>query len=260
MIAMAISSLFPTIAGATPETYYDLGEGNSLYMAALVCKIENCFLEATNDDLYNYSDYSANPEMAGGLGETLTASPGDNLTFLGLTRVEGNTSINPIFGVSFTNAEYLENLDIFGSGMGDLDLDTNAFEYSSPEAIILSNGLDTTMDAEIGSISARIKSDVPDQTVITGTFYVVGPDAERIAGVFDLDKAKAEGEDTYLSSTVRIVVNNPATPATTTTITALPETGPQNPVSENKWLVLGLLAGLMIIVPVSDRLLKKYRK
>lgn len=262
MLSLVAILLDPAGASAIPAIYYDLGDGNELYIGALVCKIDDCLTNGEETDWKNYSDISASPEATGGNGNTLTASPGDTLTFMGATQATGEVNIFPVYGISFTGDSYLEDFDIFGTGMEDVDLDSNDFVYAAPDDIILSSGLTSEMIIQIGLITAKIKSDVPDQTVITGTFYVANPNDQEFVGIFGDNKAYAAGEDTYLASTVRIIVDNPSAPAApeAAAVTALPQTGPSNTPTNNTFLVILYLGLLSISIPVGNYVVKKYLK
>lgn len=148
--------------------------------------------------------------------------PGDSLTFLGATEVTGVVDINPIFGVDFTNESYLTFDDIFTNGLDDVDNDTNSYQYHDHNDIDLSDGLDSTMEEQFGAITAMVNSDVPDGTVITGTFYVVNPSF----GIQTLmtQKAMAAADDLYLRSTIKMIVSDPAQVAAESP-TSLPVTG-----------------------------------
>jgi len=261
---MAAVLFFPVSAMAIePPATYDFGNQTSMMIAAYACNGADCdYLDA--EDWSNYSNYSANPELSGGAGLTVNAVPGDTITFFGMTGFSGESTILPVYGISFTNIEYLDNFDVFGTGRDDIDADGNYFIYTADDNITLNDPLGGT--TQTGSIAATVKADTPDQTVITGTFYVVDPGDERLADWFGT-KAYAAGEDAYIMSTVRIVVNNPTatpTPTPTATTTSTPEVLPQTgaPVDSNgtKSIVLEIVmvgSALLLTIDLIRRKVKK---
>jgi len=165
---------------AADDVYYDLGDDSRLYISALVCKVANCILEGESSDWYNYSTTSENISGDGGLGQTLVVSPGDTLSFYGATGVVGGASINPIYGIEFTNSSYMTIHDLFGNVVegvdySDIDDDGTNFEYYDINNILLSAALNDRAVAQIGAITATVDADTPDGTLITGIFYVVNP-------------------------------------------------------------------------------------
>jgi hypothetical protein len=235
VIAMSIFLVFaaPTTTKAADDVYYDLGSGSKLYIVAEVCKIANCVGVGATTDWYDYSTTSENVTGDAGSGQILVVQPGDTLSFLGATRVLGEASINPIYGIEFTNETYLTFNNIFdsiveGIDYSDVDDDSNAFLYSSAEDIRLSGVLDSTSTAQIGAITATVSPDAPDGTLITGIFYVINPDL-RVARLWGQRVLAASG-DVYLRSEVQMRVSNPAPEQTATaTATATEQTATPTP-------------------------------
>lgn len=228
---LVLSFASPLTANANPDVYYDLGGGSSLYIIATVCKISNCISVGSPTDWYDYSTTSENIEGDAGSGRTLVVAPGDVLTFLGATRIEGDAVLDPVYGFEFTNGAYITVDNAFGSVVNDVDYadvdnDSNSFWLTSESDIDLTGGLDNTTEGQIGAITATVHPDTPDGTLITGIFYVVDPDRQWIA--LGPQKAKAADGDIYLRSEVRMLVSNPApTVAAPATTTVLPVTGAQ---------------------------------
>lgn len=241
LFSFAFCSLFfavPVRSFATEDVYFDLGDGSKLYIAALVCKVPNCISEGESTDWYNYSNTSENVAGDSGQGQTLVVSPGDSLSFLGATEVQGEASITPVYGIEFTNSSYITIDNLFGNvvegvDFADIDNDNNVFEYYDVNNIILSSVLDDAADSQIGAITATVNSDAPDGTLITGIFYVIDSDYERLA--FGPQKAMAAEGDIYARSEVRMLVSDPAeTPAETTApATTLPATGAKSGAQTN---------------------------
>ena len=229
MITMATVFAIPTSIMAADDVYYDIGDGSKLYITAQVCKIADCI---TSEDDSVWKDYSTTSEnIAGdaGSGDTLVVAPGDTLTFRGGTRLIGvGTTLNPIYGISFTNESYLTIDNVFstvvnGVDYADVDDDDIYFSLASYDNITLSSALVGGDDplGQFGAITATVNANVPDGTVITGTFYVSD---EGIGGlVFGPQRALAA--DDYVRSTVRILVSNPAPAQTVAPATTLPTTG-----------------------------------
>jgi hypothetical protein len=229
-----LSSLFfaqPAVTLAADDVYYDLGGESKLYIVAMVCKIADCINVGTATDWKDYSTTSENIAGDAGAGDTLVVAPGDNLTFLGASKVVGvGTTLDPVYGILFTNESYLTIDHAFGSvinGVDYADVDADEIDYSlvTYDNITLSSGLVETEEpnGQYGAISATVNSNTPDGTVITGTFYVVD-DGLRDIG---FGPQKALAADEHVRSTVRILVSNPApaVAATPTATTTLPTTG-----------------------------------
>jgi hypothetical protein len=223
---------------AVPETR------DKLLIGAQVCKIQNCLISGGADDWYNYSMTSSTEEGNSGQGKTLVAKPGDSLTFRGMTLLEGEdeVSLNPVYKISFTNGQYLENFDIFGTGLDDVDVDGNYFEYNpgSGDILLEQNGLSDAMETQVGSVTAKIKTDTPDQTLIEGKFYVDNPNLFITFNPI----SKAYAADEYTRSTVRILVSNPSG-----NTGALPKTGAGY--QDDKWDTItpvAILAALSMII------------
>lgn len=237
--------------------------GGVLNLKAQVCKITNCLTAGAASDWMNYSTVSANPAISGGDAETLTVSPGDTLTFLGSTSVTGENDLYPVYGISFTNGSYLGNIDVFGAGLSDVDGDGNNYLYASDTNLTLQNGVTPQMITQLGAITATVNADTPDQTVITGIFYVINTGFRGVADLFG-SKAYAAGEDTFLMSTVRIVVNNPATPTataiTTPTPEVLPQTGAPTDNSSTKSAAIGISLVALAAILTIDLVRRKIKK
>lgn len=255
----------PAATKAADDVYYDLGDGSKLYIVAEVCKITDCINTGAVSDWYDYSTTSENIEGDAGSGQTLVVKPGDTLTFVGATRVVGEDVLSTVYGIEFTNESYLTVDNAFGSTVNgidyaDVDNDDINFSLISEDNIVLSDALVETEEpnGQFGAITATVNADTPDGTVITGTFYVVNEGL--IAVGFGPQKAFAADGDTFIRSTVRISVSNPApvqaaaaTPAATVT---LPATGAES----NSQLPYLLLCTSIIIALGEVYVLKRAKK
>jgi len=260
VVLVSLLVITPIKALAADDVYYDLGDDSRLYIGALVCKVANCLLEGEASDWYNYSTTSENVAGNGGLGQTLVVSPGDTLYFYGVTEVTGQASINPVYGIEFTNSSYMTIHDLFGNVVegvdySDIDDDGTNFEYYDINNILLSAALSDAADEQIGAISATVDADTPDGTLITGIFYLVDPDQERIG--FGPQRAMAADDDLYLRSEVRMLVSVPSeTPAETVAPpAALPATGAESQTKINYLFLLGSV----IIIAGTGYFLKRVR-
>ena len=212
-LVLSLVFIMPMPANAADDVYYDLGEGFRLYIAAEVCKVPGCITSSDDTVWKDYSTTSVNVAGDGGSGETLVVAPGDVLTFRGGTSLVGvNISADPIYGVSFTNESYLTIDNAFGSivdgvNYADVDADGILFQLASYENISLSGSLvgEAEPVGQFGAITAVVKDDVPDGTVITGTFYLVDEGIDRLVA----QQHEAQAADNFLRSTVRILVSNP---------------------------------------------------
>jgi hypothetical protein len=244
VIAMSISLMFaiPATTRAADDVYYDLGGGSKLYIIAQVCKIADCITSGETTVWKDYSTTSENVLGDAGSGDTLVVAPGDVLTFRGGTRIVGvGTTLDPVYGIVFTNESYLTIDHAFGSivngvDFADVDDDDINFSLASYDNITLTSALVGAEDptGQFGAITATVNAGVPDGTVITGTFYVFD-DGPRIG----FGPQRALAADDYVRSTVRILVSNPApavaaTPVVTPT---LPTTGTDAP-SQLPYLLL----------------------
>lgn len=229
MITMVTVFAIPASTRAADDVYHDLGGGAKLYIFAQVCKIADCI---TSDDDSVWKDYSTTSEnIAGdaGSGDTLVVAPGDILTFRGGTRIVGvGTTLEPTYGISFTNESYLTIDNVFntvvnGVDYADVDDDDIYFSLASYDNITLSSALIGGDDplGQFGAITATVNANVPDGTVITGTFYVFD-DGSRLLG---FGPQRALAADDYVRSTVRILVSNPAPAQTVAPTATLPATG-----------------------------------
>jgi len=258
--------IIPSAANAADDVYYDLGGGSKLYIVATVCKVADCINEGEPTDWKDYSTTSENIEGDAGAGDTLIVAPGDVLTFLGASKVVGvGATLDPVYGIEFTNESYLTVDNAFGSivngvDYADVDNDGTNFSLAGYDDITLTGALIETEEpnGQFGAITATVNAGAPDGTIITGTFYVVD-DGMRMLG-FGPQKALAAAGDTFLRSTVRIQVSNPApvqaaavTPATTVT---LPATGAES----NSKLPYFLLCASIIVAFSEVYILKRVRQ
>jgi len=144
-------------------------------------------------------------------GQTLTARPGDTITFRGKSWNQSSTTAFPvpIFHASITNSQYLDT----SGGFYNDNLDGNSAYYVGAIGtdIMLSSGAlpinGNENNAESGTFKVRIKDNTPDQTLIVGTWELSG---QGLIGekspVQLLPIAKAQA---LADSTVRILVSNP---------------------------------------------------
>jgi hypothetical protein len=252
-VMISLFLITPIDSLAADDVYYDLGDDSKLYIGALVCKIANCITEGESSDWYNYSTTSENVAGDAGLAQTLVVSPGNTLTFMGATGVEGVAVISPLFGIEFTNGSYLSFDNVFSNMVGDVDYsnvddDENFYGYyeaGGVQYVALSSDLDNTSESQIGAITATVDSNAPDGTLITGIFYIVDPSQEQIIG-FGPQKAMAADGDIYARSEVRMLVSNPA--ETSTEVAAptatLPATGAK---SQAKMHYIFLLISALLV-------------
>lgn len=215
---ISIFVLFAFVVIFNARAVYDGGGGLAVGTKVTVSK------DGTN--FYNYTA-DENPG-----GQTLYVSPGDTLTFRGTVWNAGTIDSVPSFQGIITNAQYFDSFDAFEGGNDDIDgsgsyyvlNDSNIVNGSMVMDIGIWSHLDNTKDEEnpeIGQITARLKSDIPDQTVIQGTFSLVGAAPYLTFNPFPIAHAQGVLDE----SVVRIVVQNPSG-ATAPTITTLPQTGP----------------------------------
>ena len=221
LIAVLIGSF--ALAGSG----YEYGEGMYAHMRLDVCKLD--YASCTAGDWYNYSI-----DDGGGGGKTLVVSPGDTFTLKGTVSVtgEGGDPLYPTFKVSLTNGGFIDSIDYFGTGKGDIDGDGISYNYNSvPDDITLTDPIDSTNQPQIGSVAVKIKDDVPDQTVITVRFYLDSTSDHIIKGPSSI----AYADDLY-GSTIRVLVSNPSpnqyveatATANATETPSLPRTGAHN--------------------------------
>jgi hypothetical protein len=217
-------------------TVYALA-GYSDEFVSVDVKLEACRLTTcSTSDWYNYS------VDATGDGETLTVLPGDTITLRGSTWNSGASYAAMVFSGTINQTNYLETIDAFEGGNEDVD-GTNGYyildsatdtDNTETMAISLSGLLSTDSDIdhpEVGDIKIKLKSDVPDQTVITAAFNVTAATTGVVKGLF---VGRAYAAD-LTTTTVRLLVSNPsvaatavtptATAAVTATATVLPQTG-----------------------------------
>ena len=144
-------------------------------------------------------------------GQTLTARPGDTITFRGKSWNQSSTTTFPvpIFHASITNSQYLDT----SGGFYNDNLDGNSAYYVGAIGtdIMLSSGAlpinGNENNAESGTFKVRIKDNTPDQTLIVGTWELSSQgQIGQTAPVQLLPIAKAQD---LAESTARILVSNP---------------------------------------------------
>jgi LPXTG-motif cell wall-anchored protein len=102
-------------------------------------------------------------------------------------------------------------------------------------------------DPEIGQIITTLKNDIPDQTVIEGTFSLENAGRFLVFNPFHI----AHAQDALADSMVRILVENPEVnktenkPTTEPTITNLPQTGADN--SPLQFLIIGAICLVLFL-------------
>lgn len=239
-----LSLVFPAIAGAV----YD---GGTVSVAVRV--------EASKNGGAGYC-YSGDCATS---GQTLTASPGDTITFTGRS---WNTGVNDAavgYQGVITNTQYIETINIFEGSQSDLDGDTVDYDSSGYSVdgngtatfdIGLYSGVNPTYlstsknsgDGDLnqrGSITLTLKNTIPDQTVITGTFELTSASVyAQHPGPMSLlsNTARAQGLDGGISE-ARLLVSNPSQPAAQT----LPQTGA--PTQKTPFLPYFLAIGFVTI-------------
>lgn len=177
-------------------------------------------LEVSKDNI-NWLNYDAETNPG---NQTLTVSPGDTIYFRLTTDNYGtNQALDTQFEGNFNNPSYIESIDAFnGAANDDIDLDGRPyvldsidnmtdtiyfhFDYiEAGDSLSRQSGLSFT---QIGGISAKIGSLVPNQAVIMATVQI--KNATIPEGVFLLDKLVSRAyADDQATTQVRILVYNP---------------------------------------------------
>ncbi|MDD3480877.1 MAG: hypothetical protein PHW75_01455 [Patescibacteria group bacterium] len=217
-LAVLLVAFMPSFTGAL----YEFGEGEAVGTRVEVSK--------NGTDWYNFYA-NENPG-----GQTLYVSPGDNLTFKGISWNAGLSNLDVEFEAILTGTDYFADFDVFGDGADDLDGNTNDYiagletitdadNGTASFPVTLASGLPLVSDdasPEEGSITVTLADDIPDGTVIMGIFQVTAAEVQQqiinfgTFGKYGRVFAQEPGE-----STVRIVVQN----ATDDEETVLPKTG-----------------------------------
>jgi hypothetical protein len=130
-------------------------------------------LEVSKDGGATWYNYTADSNPG---NQTLTAKPGDTLTFRGKVWNEGvNTAVNLTLSGIIDHPEYFDMTGAFYDDDEDRDLVPYAGTIGE-NIITLSeihyNSANENFHYEGGTFQATLKNDVPDQTVITGTFEI----------------------------------------------------------------------------------------
>jgi len=258
---ISIFVLFSFVAVFSAKAVYDNGEGIVIGVRVDVSK------DGTN--FYNY--YSGEDP---GL-QTLIVKPGDTLTFRGTVWNAGEFDISPVLAGEITNAQYFESIYAFQEG--DEDIDGSGGVYVLNSAISLVDGaaifdigiepdLKTAKnedDPEIGQIRAVLKNDIPDQTIIEGTFLLMDVEPPAIGLPFKFFSV-AHAQEALEYSYVRILVDNPSvqaadqtSPTTSPKSADLPETGPDFTHFKNFALVGIIFISAFFLLIISREKIKK---
>jgi hypothetical protein len=185
-------------------------------------------LEVSKDgsNWYNYTAES-NPG-----NQTLTVSPGDTITMrLKTWDVGSEAATNIGYTSSFTNPSYFSAFYTFGDAGANADVDGDATLYYNAGTFDMSGGTFTfTLDGvdhnttinsgeQSGQVTATIGDDAVDQGVILVTAQITdATEPPVIVGFLDrlFPKALADAQAT---TQVRMIVSNPQTIITDTTLT-----------------------------------------
>ena len=167
-------------------------------------------VEVSKDNGATWYNYTADTNAG---NQTLTANAGETLIFRGKV---WNAGLNmPVNLVLSGIIDYPEYFNMTGSFYND-DEDGNGVHYTGtfgsttiglPQILIAEGGENSNYEG--GTFVATLKSDVPDQTVITGMFRVdsLSLIAYNKSPLNFVPKALAQFQGTAIS-TVRILVNN----------------------------------------------------
>lgn len=177
-----------------------------------VCKGSSCNVNNASD-WHNYS--STSNYVAGDRGEgiTLTANPGDAITFLCEVKYvppDDRYNIHPVFNINFTNGNYLESINYFTNENADLDNDSIDYVYQENN-VVFSTLLHWSDPVQLGAITAKIKSDTPDGTIIEEQLSTDGDQFLAKNPFIDVAHAASVAQ-----SSVRILVSTQATVQNTT--------------------------------------------
>lgn len=218
-------------AGSTRAVYQDEESGAALGTFVQVSK------NNTNWDNYSNTD-SITPT-----GQTLVVKPGDTIYFRGQVWNPGDPELgaplDPLLIAVIKNDKYLEDIDPFTAGNADLDgngIDYQvipgpppvegykAFGLTFSDPLVPKGPLGPGNVPEEGTITAKVKSDVPNGTVIEGDFALFMPNQQQFqtnGGI--IKRAMADPFTDMVDqlperSSVKILVTTP-------TVTTLPATG-----------------------------------
>lgn len=250
-----VSLCFPGLT--TRATLLDPGNGISVGSMVTVSKNNS-----TWDNYLNTSNITPT-------GQTLVVKPGDTLYFKGevwnsADAVTG-AAVQPLMVALIKNAKYLDNIETFAGGNADKDgngidfvtvpgppppllNEYNAYGLTFSEPLLPKGPLGPGNIPESGLITAKVKADVPDGTVIEGTLALFNLNQEQFqAGNIFTKKALADGFSDIIDqvperASVRILVTQPA-------VTTLPATGASISVNNTATeigviAIIGALTGL----------------
>jgi hypothetical protein len=219
-------------------TQFDALAG-TINFGAFVCNEAPCNI-SSESNWYNYSSNTVYSEGERGEKATLTAHPGDTLTFLTEIKYSASYdaySIHPTFDINFSGANYLENITYFDGQNNDLDNDGIDYSFNENQDIVLSSVIHNSDPAQLGAITAKIKSDTPNNTIIEARLWTDGDQylsknnnpfvsvahaasiAESTVRILVTDSG-----DTVQNTNSTVSVNASETP-TATSAQSLPETG-----------------------------------
>ena len=220
-IAVLLMIAAPSLVFAGTETIFNTNRAtvsvrqDQVDFKAFVCKLQSCDYQ-NEADWYNFNSFPVIEGQSEGDGKTLLVKPGDTLTFLGEVSTNSVEGINPQFKAEFVGAEYLDTISFFETGQDDLDGDGILYQGDT-DNMHFSESI-TNKETQYGSITAKVKDNVPDNTVITANFIY---DDSRFTKNPFINYAFAEDQD---RSGVKIIVSNPPVQTAQTT-QVLPKTG-----------------------------------
>lgn len=230
-----------------------------VFFGEFVCKAQPC--DVNNEtDWYNYSSEGLLwDSQETGEGVTLIASPGDTLSFLTEHQYTSDYDLyraRVTFNINFTNDDYLENISYFSGVNSNLDGDLISYAQQEDGSIKLDADLHRYEPVQLGAITATIKSDTPDGTIIEAILSADGDQFLSKKPLINTAYAASAAE-----SIVKVLVRNiqptsTPTPSSTTTTSptgdtltndtqTLPQTGDN--ICYNIFLLLTLIIILSIV-------------
>jgi|GEM_PF-5879853 len=218
---------FAIVPGLTFAHLYDMDQNEDTYDIGTR-------VEVSKDGGTTWFSYDSSDAPSLGNGQTLTASPDDTLTFRVLVWNEGSYAAGDVVGVGTETAfSYLSGV----SGVFDnADEDVNAQDITggSIDTIniaSLASGGTSTSGYESATFTGKVKSDVPDGTVIKMHYEITSASHQTRIGFYPsavwrslVPHAMADSDDTAVTE-ARIQISNPPVPAQPAVVQELPRTG-----------------------------------
>lgn len=242
-VLFAVFALILTVPALAFAHLYDMGQFEDTYDIGTR-------VEVSKDSGATWFSYDSSDDPALGTGQTLTASPGDTLTFRVRVWNEGNTVANNVVGVGTeTSFSYLSNVSgVFDNP--DADGNSQNITGGSIDTIniaSLASGGSATSGEEMATFTGKVKSDVPNGTVIKMHYEITSASHPVItfnpsAVWYSLvPKAMADSDGTAVTE-ARVQVSNPTPVAVQTqpaVVQELPRTGTAQ--TGYVFLVVGLM-------------------